>query len=258
MNEQSHSRVGATTMTGQVVSLWRYPVSSLAGEQQDTIELTLHGVTGDRTHGLFDVETDRAIYPARDTRWNAAPLVHARRQDGALQLSVDGTDWQGADDPHVMERIGAVLGLPVRLREYGTETRQGSAGPRYKIEAIHLISRQALATLQAALPDAVLDARRFRPNIVVDLPDSPDGIPEYRLLGQEFTIGGLRLRGTEPCVRCGFTSLRQADLPEDPRVLRTLVKQFARNFGIYCETLVSGSIALGNRLSAVLPDAVSG
>ena len=178
MNQQADSFVQTLALAGRVVALWRYPVSSLAGEQRDTLDLTPQGVEGDRTHGLFDVETDLAIYPAKDTRWNAAPLVHARWQEGALQLSVDGIDWQGADDPGVMERIGTVLGLPVRLRPYGADTRHGAAGPRYKIEPIHLISRQALATLQKVLPDTVLDERRFRPNIVVDLPDSLHGNPQ--------------------------------------------------------------------------------
>lgn len=255
MNEQSAVPAGHLTMTGRVSDLWRYPVSSLAGERPDTLDLTPQGVAGDRTHGLFDVETDQAIYPAKDTRWNAAPLIHARRQGNDVQLSIDGANWYGADDPLILDRIGAILGRPVRLREYGDETRHGPAGPRYKAEPIHLISRQALATLQAALPETRLNERRFRPNIVVDLPDSPDGIPEYRLIGQEFTIGGLRLRGTEPCVRCGFTSLRQPGLPEDPRVLRTLVKEFERNFGIYCEVLEPGRIAVGDPLSAVLPAA---
>lgn len=253
MNQHNFSSATDLTLVGRVVSLWRYPVSSLSGEQLESLDLSPQGVTGDRTHGLFDVETDLAIYPAKDTRWNAAPLVHARWQNGDLQLSVDGTQWQGADDPTILDRIGTVLGRPVHLRAYGSETRHGAAAPRYKIEPIHLISRQGLATLQAVLPDTVLDECRFRPNIVVDLPDSPDGIPEYRLLGQEFSIGDLHLRGTDPCVRCGFTSLRQPSLPEDPRVLRTLVKEFQRNFGIYCEALSHGRIALGDAVSALLP-----
>lgn len=253
MNAQSTPPAKRLTMTGRVVSLWRYPVSSLGGERCDTLDLTPAGVVGDRTHGLFDVETDRAIYPAKDTRWNGAPLIHARRVDDGLQISTDGTLWQPAGDPRTMQHVGAVLGLPVSLREYSARTPEGAVGPRYRIEPIHLISRQALATLQAALPETVVDERRFRPNIVVDLPEARAGIPEYQLMGQEFSIGGLRFRGTAPCVRCGFTSLRQTDLPEDPRVLRTLVKDFERNFGIYCEALEPARIAVGDPLSAALP-----
>ncbi len=69
---------------------------------------------------------------------------------------------------------------------------------------------QSLAALRARLPASLIDERRFRPNILIDLPEAAGDIPEYALLGQEFTLGDLRLRGTVPCGRCGFTSLRSA------------------------------------------------
>ena len=38
---------------GQLTEIWRYPVSSLAGERLASARLTLEGVEGDRACGIF-------------------------------------------------------------------------------------------------------------------------------------------------------------------------------------------------------------
>lgn len=246
------SDIGNTTVTkiGTVLALWRYPVSSLAGESLEQVSLTTTGVVGDQLFGVFDAETDAIIYPSKDPRWNGAPLVFARlKSQLELELSADGNSWSAADTPEMLAQIGTVLGRSIRLLQYGSPTSNGVAAPRYKQSPIHLLSVQAMSSLRDLMPASVIEERRFRPNILVDMPEGQEAIPEYELLGKEFYIGGLRLRGTDPCARCGFTTLAQEGLPEDPQVLRTLVKQFERNFGIYCEVLDQGEVAVGDPLS---------
>ncbi|SDX64519.1 FAD-dependent oxidoreductase [Roseicitreum antarcticum] len=231
---------------GQLAGIWRYPVSSLGGERLDRAEIGPRGLLGDRTFGLFDNEDGAHIYPARDARWNPAPLLSARLTANGPELSVNGTDWASADTPDMQAQVAQVLGRPASLRAYDAEIR-----PRYNVAPLHLLSLQAMAALRRAIPDSAIDARRFRPNLLVDLPDLAGEIPEYALLGVEFSLGGLRLRGTVPCGRCGFTSLPVGDgLPEDPAVLRTLVRRFERNFGIYCEVIDAGTLHVAAPLHA--------
>lgn len=231
---------------GQLAGIWRYPVSSLGGERLDRAEIGPRGLLGDRTFGYFDSESSAHIYPARDARWNAAPLLSARMAADGPEISVNGTDWTPADAPVMQAQVAQVLGRPASLRAYDAAIR-----PRYNVAPLHLLSLQAMAALRRAIPDSAIDAQRFRPNLLVDLPDLPGEIPEYALLGQEFSIGGLRLRGTVPCGRCGFTSLQVgARLPEDPAVLRTLVRRFGRNFGIYCEVIDAGTLHVDALLHA--------
>lgn len=232
-------------ITGQVAGLYRYPVSSLAGERLDRMQLGPAGAEGDRRHGLFDRETGLHIYPARDARWNSAPQLHSRLSNGRLEISLNGDDWSGAADASTLALLTKTFGRAVDLQAYDDVTQ-----PRYKVAPLHLLSLQSLASLQAHLPSSTLDERRFRPNILVDLPNGSGEIPEYALLGQEFMIGSVRLRGTIPCGRCGFTTLEIGDLPQDAAVLQTLLRRFERNFGIYCEVVTPGELTLGSRLSA--------
>ncbi len=97
----------------------------------------------------------------------------------------------------------------------------------------------------------MIDERRFRPNILVDLNfDSSAQAPENLLLGQEFSIGGLRLKASQECGRCSFTTLEQFGVPGDRSVLRALIGQFEKNFGIYCEVLDEGDISVGDQITS--------
>lgn len=230
---------------GRIVALFRYPVSSLHGERLDEARLASGGIEGDRRYGLFDRDSGIHIYPARDARWNDAPLLHSRLAAGRLEISLDGHDWLAAADDEADAALAERFGRPVDLRAYDDTAR-----PRYKVAPLHVLSLQSLAALRARLPASLIDERRFRPNILIDLPEAAGEVPEYALLGQEFTIGGLRLRGTVPCGRCGFTSLPVGDLPSDPEVLKTLLRHYERNFGIYCDVVTPGSLREGATLSA--------
>ncbi|NSX89169.1 FAD-dependent oxidoreductase [Agrobacterium tumefaciens] len=232
------------TISGSVVKLVRYPVSSLAGEELERATLEPRGIVGDRRFGFFERETGNHIFPARDGRWNAAPQLHARLRD-RLELSVDGLVWRPADDGDILSRIEAVFGRAVDLHAYGPDYV-----PRYAVSPLHILSLQSLDRLRQLIPASMVDYRRFRPNILIDLPNEPGDVPEYALLGQEFAVAGVRMRGIRPCGRCGFTTLKIGDLPEDANVLRTLVKRYERNFGIYCDVIEGGEITLGEKLAA--------
>jgi len=46
--------VGGLTIAGHVVSLWRYPVKSMMGEELNASEVTERGLLGDRAYALLD------------------------------------------------------------------------------------------------------------------------------------------------------------------------------------------------------------
>ena len=54
------------TDLGQVAALWRYPVSSLAGQPMRELFLGPGGAEGDRVYGLFDVAS--GVEAAHDPR----------------------------------------------------------------------------------------------------------------------------------------------------------------------------------------------
>ncbi|WP_192246493.1 FAD-dependent oxidoreductase [Mesorhizobium silamurunense] len=243
---------------GSVVAIWRYPVSSLAGEKLPRAHITERGLSGDRQFAIIDTETQETVQPAKKV-WGRVPRLLSRQdpEDGQVLVSLDGKDWLHHDDPQLWKQLSTFLGRHVSVQPYGAKLKDRIAQHRYSLSPIHLLSRQALDALKRILPGSIIDERRFRPNVVVDLKSEGGKPPELNLLGQEFSIGNLRLRGTQPCGRCSFTTLEQFGVPEDRSVLRTLITQYGKNFGIYCEVLNEGWLELGDEVVADLHSAPS-
>lgn len=231
-------------MTGKVAELWRYPVSSMAGEQLAELQVDAGGVAGDRIWGLLDAATGRIASPGREKHFVAVPRAYAKAMGEAVALSLDGERWAGPQDMELLEGLSQAFGFMPLLKPFDALGSDGFR-PRYEHAPIHLVTRAALRSLERELPGSVIDARRFRPNILLDWPDGTDAIPEHGWIGREIRIGEVVLRGREPCGRCGFITIAQQGLPQDVEILRTVVKRHERNFGIYCDVLTPGEIAAG-------------
>lgn len=238
-----------TSEIGAVTALWRYPVSSLGGERASSLQIAPSGVAGDRSHALVDAETGQTINPAQ-RQWQFAPQVLSRLgPDGEPELSLDGRRWLPGDAAECQAALTSGFGRAVRLHRYGTGLGTSAVSHRYQLSPLHLISLQAIAALRRRIPGAHVDERRFRPNVVVDFSGAAgDPPPEYSLIGREFRLGNLRLRGVSKAGRCSFTTLQQLGLPEDRAVLQTLIAGYERDFGIYCEILDEGLLSTGDRL----------
>lgn len=244
-----------TQDVGRVSQLWRYPVSSFAGEEIDLAKIVADGMVGDRRGAYHERDTGKIVFPSVARRWNIAPRISARTDaESGIEISLDGLKWQRVGDLGLDAELASFCGTPVQFKPYGSALEAGSVVQRYAFSPIHLVSKQSLDALGALLPSSIIDVRRFRPNIVVDLPGLDGRSPENRLIGTEFTIGGVTLRGIRPSGRCSFTTLAQRDLPEDHDVLRTLIKEFGKDFGIYCEVLSPGSVAVGDTVALTEPE----
>ncbi|WID98838.1 MOSC domain-containing protein [Bosea vestrisii] len=231
-------------MTGEVAELWRYPVSSMAGEQLAKIHVQASGVAGDRIWGLLDAATGRIASPGREKHFIGVPRTHAKAVGDGVTLSLDGETWAGPGDAELLAALSQAFGFMPVLKPFDAF---GSGGfrPRYEHAPIHLVTSAALRSLERELPGSVIDARRFRPNILVDWPDGTEAIPEHGWIGREIRVGDVVLRGREPCGRCGFITIAQEGLPQDVEILRTVVKRHERNFGIYCDVVTPGEVAAG-------------
>lgn len=110
---------------------------------------------------------------------------------------------------------------------------------------IHLLTTASLATLARLHPDSAWDARRFRPNFVIETERSAAGFPENDWCGRTLRLGELVLSCAIPTVRCGMTTHAQAELPKDPAVLRAIVRDAGQNLGIYARVIHPGEAAVG-------------
>ncbi len=49
------------SVVGSIVSLWRYPVKSMMGEELNATEVKESGLLGDRAYALVDAETGKIV-----------------------------------------------------------------------------------------------------------------------------------------------------------------------------------------------------
>ncbi|GIL02645.1 MAG: molybdenum cofactor sulfurase [Alphaproteobacteria bacterium] len=242
-------------VAASVAGLWRYPASSLAGEAMAAIAIGAGGVAGDRGYGIIDAAGDIARPTAPDGRWRKTALIAARLSPGgALAIAVPGGDWLPAPGAAADAAVSAFLGFAARLVPLsGEPAPPGYAGPlgaaRYVKAPVHLLTTASLARLRALHPAGAVEPRRFRSNILVELGE--DGFAEAGWTGGRIRIGEVELAVSEPCRRCGFTTLAQEGLDEDPEILRTIVRHAGRNLGVYCAVARPGRVSLGDAVRLV-------
>lgn len=108
-----------------------------------------------------------------------------------------------------------------------------------------LLSVPSIDAVQAAAPGSRIDVRRFRPNLLLES-DVADAFPEHAWRGARLRVGGAVLAGATPCPRCVMVTHPQGELPKDPRIMRTLVRETGGNLGLYATVAEAGPVALGD------------
>lgn len=111
-----------------------------------------------------------------------------------------------------------------------------------------LITTQSLQTLQQRAPDSNFDVRRFRPNFLIDTSSSKP-FPELDWIGKSVSIGEAVLDITLHCPRCAMTTHGFEDLPKDPAIMRTLVREAEGNLGVYATVRQPGKVKMGDEIT---------
>jgi len=228
-------------IVGRLRDIRRYPVSSMGGELLQEVVVETSGLAGDRKFGLYATETGEVAAPGRHKHWRPLPNILAQLKPDGVEISLDQASWIGAEQGALA--LSAYLGFAVEFRAYdGTE----KAKSLYELSPIHVLTTSSMAALQDILPDAVVDARRFRCNLVIETNAGADTI-EQGWIGKRLSIGSVIVEGSEPCVRCAFTSLAQEpDLPFDKRIHTAISQRLDSNLGIYCSVIEPGRLRVGD------------
>jgi uncharacterized protein YcbX len=108
-----------------------------------------------------------------------------------------------------------------------------------------LLSDRALASMARLAPESAFDARRFRPNLLIEA-HGDDDFPERSWCDQKLRIGEATLRIGVECPRCVMVTHAQGDLPKDPKVMRALVREAGGCLGVYASVEVPGKVAVGD------------
>ena len=116
---------------------------------------------------------------------------------------------------------------------------------------ISIMSQQSLATMDQLEGESRFDVRRFRPNLLVDIPETDHPFPEQGWVGKTLLIGSVTLKIDTTCPRCAMTTHGFDDLPQDAQIMRKLVANSEGNLGIYASVLRAGKVTAGDSVSVV-------
>ncbi len=269
----------ASTQTGvgSVVSLWRYPIKSMMGEELNACVVTERGLLGDRTYALVDAADGKVASAKNPRKWPnlfdfrahfvEEPLLRGPMPPVRITLP-DGTLCR-SDQPDIDRVLSVAVGREAKLRaqppdrpvleEYwpdieGLDHRETvtDEGMRLFFDSgtVSLLTTATLNRLRELYPQGRFEVRRFRQNIVVDTPGET-GFVENAWLNQTLAIGDVRLRVFSLDPRCVMTTLPQGDLPQDYGILRTAAKHNNANVGIYALVEEGGLVHRGDAVRAV-------
>jgi uncharacterized protein YcbX len=125
-------------------------------------------------------------------------------------------------------------------------------GTFFDSAVLHLLITATLDRLHALYPQGRFEARRFRPNMVVQTADGEKDFVEDAWIGKTVAIGdAVRLSITAQCFRCVMTTLAQGDLPKDAGILRTPAQHHKASVGVYASVLQGGKVRRGDSVRVV-------
>jgi uncharacterized protein YcbX len=238
---------------GTIEEIWRYPVSSLGGERLTSVELGADAIEGDRTWCVVDAQSGHPAAPEKEARWKPALFLHSRLGPDQPEIGFPDGQWLPVGKADTDAKLTLHFGFEVATRPYASNGEHASAQTavnRYEPSAIHLVTTSSLQHLSAIVGTEDIDSRRFRPNVVLRTP-AAEGFEEKTWIGSRMQLGGATVQICEEAKRCGMTLIAQPGLPENPDVLRSLLRQNKRNFGLYGNVEKPGMLSLGDAVEIV-------
>lgn len=248
----------------RVVALWRYPIKAMLGESLAEIDIGSAGPAGDRRWVVVDAQSGKRIANRRgrtDPRLRAcrAELAPSGEASGPLTPRVtlpDGTVLTGG---RLEDGLSELLDRRVCLeRAESRDGRLGAPGGHQDFAPVHIIVSETLRYLRSIAPDSDWDARRFRPNVLLEDSHGGERFAEDRLIGGRLRArSGLELTVGVPTLRCVVPTRASEELPADPSILRTLDARHPVDLGplghsgcvgAYAEVLAAGALAVGDDL----------
>ena len=283
----SAARAGPTAeadrLVGTVEELWRYPVKSMLGGTVSELLITEQGGMGDRAWALRDERTGRIVSAKRVPRllgfratYEVEPTLDAA---GLVCIETPDGDTIYASQEGASARISSILGRPVRLVNSARPDEKTSidrntvfgdvpvaemkpgwtpetmpdyfqlkSGSFLEIGAVFLLasgSVEHLRSLQGGT--ALIDRRRFRPNLYIDTGPVRGRFIEDDWLGGRLCVGdSVVLDEFAPTLWCVASTLAQQELPRDPSILRTIARAHQGCLGLYGSVVSGGLVRVGD------------
>lgn len=208
-----------------------FPDGSVLGSDNSAIHSRLSRLTGhESTLEPLRPATDLDFY-RRHKRYDSAGL-----DDHTWLDELKATFEREAGEP-----LPDFSQLPQSAVDY-----VAAPGSFFLVTPFHMITTATLAHLKKISSQADWDARRFRPNVVIETNPGDEGLVEQAWVGGRLLLG----RATVDCVgttpRCGAITRAQRDFTADKTMLRTVVKEADQNVGVYGMIAERGALRIGD------------
>ena len=197
----------------KVVSIWRYPVKSMMGEEMNACDVTLKGLLGDRAYALVDTTTGKLANAKNPKKWPnmfdyRASFVDPEQMTDIRITFPDGSMGISIEED-INERLSSSFNRSVNLVTPSSSDIQFEEyipdldvmknkdsvvscttpnGTFFDAAMVHLITTATINQLRTLTPESRIEVRRFRPNIVVDVPEAK-GFIENEWVGKRIRIG---------------------------------------------------------------------
>ena len=241
-----------------ILNIYRYPVKSMMGETLSEADIGEAGIPGDRGWAVRDEKRGGIrggkkipqLMTLTAQSGPTAPLITSPDGDSASASTEGINEWlsdklnhpvtlwpllpadqldhyrRGAPDTEDFEQeLRAVFG---RLPEEPLPDLTGfeellefesPPGTYFDAFPISIMSQQSLATMNQLEGESQFDVRRFRPNLLVDIPNTDHPFPEQAWVGKTLSVGRVTLKIDTTCPRCAMTTDGFDDLPQDAQII---------------------------------------
>ncbi len=259
-----------------IVSLWRYPVKSMQGEELNASMVSERGLLGDRAYALIDAADGKVGSAKNPRKW---PNLFAFRaaytespksatEPAPVRITLPDGTLVAPNQGNLSALLKPILGrdavlkaaVPEKpvLEEYwpdieGLDHRDKvtdenmPAGTFFDLAPIHLMTTATLDRLRSLYPEGRFEVRRFRPNIVLTVEGQPREFVENAWVGKTLRLGSeVQLKIIKACGRCVMTTLPQSDLPHDSGILRTAIQHNRSHVGVYATVVKGGTVRRGD------------
>lgn len=270
-------------LVGKVEALFRYPVKSMQGERLSSAQVGAMGLVGDRAFAVR--EPQGRVLTAKRTKellgWSAA-FGECADPGGRSPLitAPDGETFEATDDTAsarlserlgrdvIVERAGSsaeafgeldadtiFAGIPAAEVLEGKPRQLPAGADRYGLATgtffdsahLHVLGTGTLDHLGSLIGEgADIDVRRFRPNMLIRTDDGVTGFVEDAWMGHRLRIGAVEVSEIWPTLRCVMTTVAQASVARDLRVLKTIVREHDTDLGAFASTSVPGEVHVGD------------
>jgi uncharacterized protein YcbX len=225
---------------GRVVGLWRYPVKSMGAEALAEVDVSWHGLAGDRRWAFIRNGMTQSGFPWLTLR-QRGDMSHYRPsfveparpdQSSTLVQAPSGAIFD-VTDPALAEELDP-RGARVIRQTRGI----------FDTFPLSLITTQTIVRL-GEMVGARLDVQRFRPNILVEAADEAP-FAEDGWVGCVLRIGGMRMRVDKRDGRCVVITIDPVTAEHNPAILRTVARDRQGCLGVYGSTVEPGRVAMND------------